>query len=641
MTAVAWLRRTQLRLVLLAAARALCWAGAVLLGGLAAGAVLTALAAPPASVSASVRLASILAALATLGLLLWAARFVWSLPRVALWLEERLPELRYALVTAVDPRYATTFGPLVEPVLSRANPAAVIRRTARRSALPAVVALAVAALAFGAVPAGWRQRLAGTGFTGGPEIDTRPNRLESLRVIVTPPKYAVEAGVERQTLENPTTIAGLAGSTVDLSGAGAPDGVEVRLGEAAVAAAAEGDARWRAGFTLPDSATALRLADREYRRLIVLAPERDQPPTVQLLSPASDTTVREPAGSLTLDAQVMDDFGLSTSRFEYIVSSGESEGNFTSRDGMLGARRLRNDRDARLRLTVPLATFQLKPGDLLSVRAVAIDNNTLSGPDTGYSEPRTIRVARSGEYDSLAVEGAPPPADSALMTLRYLIQLSQDLHGRRAKLPRPQFVDSSTGLGIRAERLRMRVEQLQSDQTMGGMFPRNPLLNTAYLALAEGEGALKVAEPGEALPHLWTALRALQKYAWAERYYLRGRGGDVLVDLARVRLTGADTGHAGPRTPRRLADSTRTRHRAAYAEALGRLATSPDSTREGLTLLQVEALRADPALAGALGEAIAALQAGGDPARPLQQARRILDGPATVADTLPRWSGAW
>ena len=641
MSPVAWLRRTQLRLALLAAGRALCWAGAVLLGGLAAVAALTALAPLPVVVRESLRGGVILAAIATLVLLLRGSRHLWSLPRVALWLEERVPELRYALVTAVDPRYAVTLGPRVEPLLAQVDPDTLIRRTASRSVAPAVVAFAVAALVLSAVPPEWRQRLAGTGLTGGHEADTRPSRLEPLSGTVIPPKYAVEAGMERQTLENPTTIAGLAGSTVELAGPGDPDGLAIHVGDSALPPPAAGREGWRVSFTLPDSATALQLADRDYRRLIVLAPERDQPPTVQLLLPAVDTTVREPAGSLALDALFMDDLGLGTTRFEYIVSSGESEGSFTSREGTVGAQALRNDRDSRLRLTVPLARFQLNPGDLLSVRAVAIDNNTWSGPDTGYSEPRTLRVARRGEYDSLAVEGAPPPADSALMTLRYLIKLTQDLQGRRAKLPRPQFVDSSTGLGTRAERLRTRVEQLQADQTMGGMFPPNPLLNTAYLALAQGEGALKVAEPGEAVPHLLDALRALQKYAWAERYYLRGRGGDVLVDLARVRLKGADTGHAGPRTPRRLADSTRARFRTAFAEAIGRLATAPDSTREGLTLLQVEALRAEPALAAVLGDAIAVLEAGGDPARPLQQARRILDGPAVVADTLPRWSGAW
>jgi hypothetical protein len=633
-TAAALVRRTRRRLVLLAIARALGWAGAVCFAGLA-------IAAMAGGVIA--RVAVFAAALAALAVLLWRERFVWTLGRVALWLEERFPELRYALVTAVDPRYAVTVGLAVEPLLTQVDLDAAVRRAAHRSGLPASVALAAAALAFSLLPGGWAASRLGVGGVGKPAEHAGPSRLAPLRATVRPPTYALEAGVKSQTLEEPTTIAGLAGSTVELIGPGAPDGIEVRLGDSALAPAAAdgGRGRWRVRFTLPDTAAALRLADRDYRRLIVLAPERDQPPTGQLLRPAVDTTVREPTGSLTLDARLFDDLGLATARFEYIVSSGETEGSFMFREGTLGARVLRNDKDARLQLTVPLARFELKPGDQLSVRAVAIDNNTWSGPDTGYSEPRTLRVARPGEYDSLAVEGAPPPADSALMTLRYLIQLTEGLHQSRKALPRKEFVDSSGGLGIRAERLRYRVQQLQADQTMGGMFPPNPLLSEAYLALAEGEGALKVAEPGESLPFLWKALRALQKYAWAERYYLRGRGGDVLVDLARVRLSGSDTGHARPRTPRGLADTTRARLREAYAAAVGQLTGAPDSARERLAFLQVAALRAEPALAAALGEAIAALQAGADPSRPLQRARRVLDGPAAVTDTLPRWSGAW
>jgi hypothetical protein len=631
---VARVRRTQLRLVLLSAARAVGWAGAVLFGGLAGAAAV------PGN---GLRLTALLAAATTLVVLLWRDRFVWSVPRVALWLEERLPALRYLLVTGVDPRYAVTIGPELESVLAGLDLDGAVRRSAGRSAVPAVVALAIAALAFTAMPAVFRARQPAAAGAGGPGTDTSPSRLAPLRGTVTPPRYALEAGVKPQALDEPATIAGLGGSTVELTGPGAPDGIGVGLGDSALAAVSAERGRWRVVFTLPDSATALRLADRDYRRLIVLAPERDQPPAVQLLLPASDTTVREPTGSLTLDARLSDDLGLATARVEYIVSSGETEGSFTFREGTVGARRFSEagTREARLRLSVPLATFKLVPGDQLSVRAVAIDNNTWSGPDTGYSEPRTLRVARPGEYDSLAVEGAPPPADSAMMTLRYLIQLTERLERSRGRLPRRDFVDSSTGLGTRAERLRTRVEQLQADQTMGGMFPPNPLLNTAYLALAEGEGALKVAEPGESLPHLRTALRALQKYAWAERYYLRGRGGDVLVDLARVRLTGADTGHAKPRTARGLADTTRVRLREAYSDALAVLDTAPDRARERLALLQVEALRADPALGAAVGEAIAMLQAGRDPAQPLQRARRLLDGPAMVADTLPRWSGAW
>jgi hypothetical protein len=656
MTAAERVRSTRRWLAILAGVRAIGWAGAVLFGALAIGAGLAALTPLPPLVRAGVPWLAALLCVATLGMFAWRERFVWSSRHVALWLEERAPALRYALVTAVDPRYAQTVGPLLEPAIARVDTRVLVRDSARRTLLPALAALSAAALTFAVIPPAMRAALAGAHSTGGAGPATElPSRLAPLRGTLTPPAYAVDAGVRSQTLDEPTSIAGLAGSRVVIMGPGTPDGIEARVGEmlVGVTAAAPGHdttsrstgatqgAEWRLAFTLPDSATALRLDDRHHRRLIVLDPQRDEPPLVQLVLPASDTTLRTPSGSLTLQARITDDFGITAARFEYIVSSGEGEGSFTSREGMLGARAFARVKEGELRLTIPFSTFQLQPGDQLSVRAVAIDNNTFSGPDTGYSEPRTIRIARPGEYDSLAVEGAPPATDTAVATLRYIIQASEELQAERPRLPREKFVARSRDLGRRVERLRTRVQELQSERTLGGMLPPNPLLSEAYMGLVEGGAALLIAEPGEALPHLWKALRALQKFAWAERYYLRGRSPDVLVDLARVRLSGTDTGRATPRSPRAAADSTRMRLRREYTQAVRSIATSPDSAAEHLLLLQVEALRTDPALATALGEAVAALRAGSDPARALRAARRLLDGAHTATDTLPRWSGAW
>ena len=51
-------------------------------------------------------LATVLAALWAAALVLWRGRASRSVERVALWIEERAPELRYALVTAIDDRLA-------------------------------------------------------------------------------------------------------------------------------------------------------------------------------------------------------------------------------------------------------------------------------------------------------------------------------------------------------------------------------------------------------------------------------------------------------------------------------------------------------------------------------------------------------
>ena len=61
------------------------------------------------------------------------------------------------------------------------------------------------------------------------------------------------------------------------------------------------------------------------------------------------------------------------------------------------------------RATLGLDQLGLKPGDMVHLRAVARDGNDVSGPGLDASETRVLRVARAGEYDSVAVEGARRP----------------------------------------------------------------------------------------------------------------------------------------------------------------------------------------------------------------------------------------
>ena len=122
---------------------------------------------------------------------------------------------------------------------------------------------------------------------------------------------------------------------------------------------------------------------------------------------------------------------LTTASFEYIVSSGEGE-SFTFKSGTLGGRQVDTRRTLRLAASLGLDALGLKPGDMVHLRAVARDGNTVSGPGLGASETRVLRVARAGEYDSIAVEGAPPPeADKSLISQRMLIILTEALDKRR------------------------------------------------------------------------------------------------------------------------------------------------------------------------------------------------------------------
>ena len=641
MTALEQVRRTKRELGIVTALTALCVGASVALGILVA-AMLLALAFPfPVQAGAVILPAAIVAGLATCALLLWRRRFVWSVPSVALWVEERAPELRYALVTAIDPRYADDFGDRLAPAIAKVDPGSFVKRAALRSLLPAAIALLVTGASFAAMPQNWREAAVGAGADAAPEGEEMPSRLDVLHGSVTPPAYAMRSGFEREEFDDPATIAGLAGSVVDLHGEGIPDGIEILLGETPLEAGPEGDDGWTLEFTLPDSAVALELQDRQYHRLVVIAPRIDGAPSVELLLPMRDTTVRVIAGDIELMARMSDDIGLGGAFFESIVTMGQDEGHITFRRDTLVRRSLANARSGELSLTVPLVDFELEEGDMLSLRAVTFDNNTLSGPNYTTSETRVLRVATSSEYDSLAIEGAPPPDDSLFLTLRYIIQLTEEIDAEEHRMSRDLFVDSAQSIAMQLRRVIRTVEQMQVEWTMEGVFDPNPLLAEAHEALWEGARALYIAETGEALPPLWAALKLLQEFALAERYYFRGQPPELLVNLGRVRLQGNDTGYAAPRVPREMSGEMRRDLLRRYAESMQVLEAAPDSAMNTLMRMQVDALRQFPDLASVLGEAIAAIRSDEDPASQLAEVRRLLEGQTIIRRRLTSWSTLW
>lgn len=641
MTPLQQVRRTKRGLGLLTTLTAL-FLGAGVTFGILVAAMLLSLAFPlPPGIRPVILPAAIAAGLATLVLLLWRRRFVWSLPRVALWVEERAPELRYALVTAIDPRYADRFGERLAPIIARVDPGAFVRRAALRSLLPAAILLLVTGVSYSAVPQNWRTAVVGTAADDTTEVTEMPSRLEALRGSVTPPAYARRSGLRVEEFDDPATIAGLAGSTVDLHGEGIPDGIEILLGETPLEAGPEGDDGWQSAFTLPDSAVALELRDRQYQRLVVIDPRRDATPSVELLLPMRDTTVRTIEGDIELHARMSDDIGLGGAFFESIVTMGQEEGHITFRRDTLEHRELGNDRSGEISLTLPLAHFRLEEGDMLSLRAVTFDNNTLTGPSYATSETRVLRLATSSEYDSLAIEGAPPPDDSLFLSLRYIIQLTEEIHAERRTMSRDLFVDSAQSIGIQLRRVIRTVELMQREWTMEGVFEPNPLLAEAHEALWEGVRALYIAETGEALPPMWAALKLLQEFALTERYYFRGQPPELLVNLGRVRMQGKDTGYAAPRVRREMSGEKRRELMASYVESVRLLEPAPDSAMNTLMRMQVEALREFPGLASVLGEAVAAIRAGEDATASLAEVRRSLEGRTIIRRRLTSWSALW
>ena len=74
---------------------------------------------------------------------------------------------------------------------------------------------------------------------------------------------------------------------------------------------------------------------------------------------------------------------------------------------------------------------------MLHIRAIVRDRNDVTGPGIGTSDTRTLRIARSDEYDSVAVDPAPPPeAEKNALSQRMLLMMAQALEQKRPKISR-------------------------------------------------------------------------------------------------------------------------------------------------------------------------------------------------------------
>jgi len=606
---------------------------------------------------------SLIAGLMVAGSLLWRSRHFTSTNRVALWIEERIPALHYSLVTALE-HGASPFSKGMEAAIERQNVGGITLAAMRRSVGPAVGALAAAALllyispsaAFGR--AGMLGRIAGAGRS---VIVPAGNKLDDIQARVTPPAYTGERQI---TIDDPTSITALIGSRVVIHGRGAAAGVTAAAGSPiAVVDANDG---WSISLSMPTKPSALTLRDREYERIIVLDPRPDTPPKIALTSPTRDTTLRAAQLVIQLVATATDDIGLRGAYFEYLITTGSGEV-FNARTVTTPIVNFDGSRSGSIRATLDLASLKLNQGDVVSIRAIAQDGNTLTGPGLATSDTRTFRIARADEYDSVAVDAAAPlPVDTAAMSQRMLIAMTEKLVKEQKKIARSELVRRSGQIGDLEDKIRKRVEEIlyeleggeegaeaeqpgtppdpsktlegeESDQVRA---VKNPDLMEAFNALWAAVRSLQIAEPDSALPEMRIALKALDRARLANRLYLRGMPPKVVVDIARVRMSGKEKGNTNIRTPRTATDSTRVNLEKRFSDAVELIESKPADAVRAFTLMQVDALSVSPAVATALGQAIDAFRKGRDATLPLLRARRALSGEPAASSGLPAWSGA-
>jgi hypothetical protein len=594
---------------------------------------------------------------AVAGVLLWRSRHFASTKRVALWIEERNPELHYSLVTAIEDS-ESPFAEEMERAVAQQNIGSATLAALRPGWIAAAAALVAALLLLYVSPPPAFGRGGGSppfGRYGTSSSIPAGSRLDGLKVLVTSPAYA---GGRTVTLDDPSSIAGLTGSGIYILGNGSASGLSASSTTVVSISGSKGG--WVALLMMPAEPAALTLKDRNFERTIVLDPRADAPPRITLTSPLRDTTLRTPRLVVNLNASVSDDIGLDTGHFEYLITTGSGE-IFKARTITTPVVHFNGSRSASMSATLDLGSLQLGEGDIVSMRAIAQDGNTFSGPGTATSDTRTIRIARAGEYDSLAIDAAAPqPIDSSATSQRMLIIMTEQLVREQPKLARQEIVKRATEIGDLEERIRRRVHEILTDNpeeivtekpgdsaaTIEEMEApeqitgaKNPDLVTAYNALWQAVRSLQIAEPAPALPPMRVALKALDRARVANRLYLRGVPPKIVVNLDRVRLTGKDKGTSNTRGPRSFADSARVRLSARFNDVLDLIEKHPARGTTELALMRVEALQTLPDFAAALGDASDAIRAGKDATLPLLRARRALDGPPATTPGLPVWSG--
>lgn len=679
-------RRTRAVLLAAVVARAVVWAAAAGIALIGVAALLDVLAGLPRALRELVMPLAVTTSVTVALVLLWRGRRVRSLASTALWIEERVPSLQYALVTALE-QAAERASPLLLREVDRHRwESAILPRAVSRAAIPPVLGLALAAAMLLALPRGVVARVRSP--RAGDAVD-RPtvarsplaSRLSPLAARVMPPAYA---DLGTTSVDEPHTIEALVGSRIELEGRGESGGITAMLGKAELRATARGS-RWQINLTMPATSSALRLRDREFDRLIVLDARADSAPVVTMVAPRRDTILKTPNGRIAIRGDARDALGLASSWLEYIVSSGQGE-SFRFRSGVMARRAHDAARQAAIETVVSIDSLRLAPGDVVHIRLVARDRNPARDAGTGASETRVVRIARVGEYDSVAVEGAPPPeADTSAISQRMLILLTEALIGREPRLSRDTLVRESRAIGDDQSRLRRRVgeiifsrltgeegaEHSHEEEERRGAMTAEELLRAAeeatehgageVLDFAEGESPvvainrplleaynamwsagseLNVGEPRRALPHMYVALAAIERARQAERVYLRGRPAAVVVDVSRARLAGKrDSLPPATRAPLGRQGTAVPAQRFAQAAAL--IGQSRQAAIDSLMLLRIDVLDTAPGSAAALGEVITALREGGDVAPSLARARHVLAGGPRSDTTLRSWGGAW
>jgi len=328
----------------------------------------------------------------------------------------------------------------------------------------------------------------------GPSHDaTAPAPLAGLRVRIVPPSYT---GLHPSEEPLGDIVSALAGSRVELIGPRSPADVSVMVevvraeGErhpVDVQAGADRVPRgatdgptgavegWTAGWHLAGGDRGVVVSAEgvggRTERVVPVDPRADAPPEVELLEPVEDMVLARGAGEVAFRARARDPFGVSDFRLTWVHTRGSGE-SFDFREGEAEwSHAVRTSDGIEGTLVLRLDDLSLGPGEVLHLRALATDENTVTGPSTGVSATRQIRVIREGDEASVdALVGLPLELErEPVLSQRMILLMTEELLGRSSALTPAEIRRESERIAGEQARLRERIAGQIYSRATGAM----------------------------------------------------------------------------------------------------------------------------------------------------------------------------
>jgi len=446
-----------------------------------------------------------------------------SRDRLALLARERDPRLEWVIPTLLElpdgGGMAGAFARSAGEAVAEASPARLVPLGAGRPAGIAGVALALLVAAALLSPGGAGELLArwtggdrpappegaleGAEFVGGegPGEPTLP--WASLAFRVEPPPYT---GLPGHRAQDDSQLRVLPGSRLTAEGSGwrLPPSESFRVSRLRTdgipeALLEEGEAGggWRVTWTVGFGDRGLLLetggaqGDPTALRVVPVLPLEDLPPTVELLEPDRDHLLSGPGGSVRVRAEARDDHGVADLRLRWVHTRGSGE-SWDFREGELPWEGLSQvEGGLRGEGLLELDVLEVRPGDVIHLRAVAVDRNDVTGPGEGVSGARVLRVAGPDELHEITlVSGFPVEGErEPVLSQRMIILLTEALLGEEPAISSQDLLHRSLRIAGEQQRLREEVGEQVYIRATGAMQP-----STLHLGYQE-----RVEDP--ALPH--------------------------------------------------------------------------------------------------------------------------------------------